>query len=426
MRAVMVGLVLGMVAAGACTRGEVCETALLDEGYPWYGDNRGRLNALMEEHGRCAPGYAPDRRPVAVFDWDNTVIKGDIGDGVLHYMLEHNQIRRPPSWEATSEHLTAAAVASLSTYCPLNVIVDPLPTATDEDCTTAILCVIEGAVWSGIREEGTSDALCTGAAAWALAGKASADTMEPAYAWVASLQAGHTAAAIRRMAQTAFGELLAQPIGATRTVGHVTGLGGYIRVYPQIADLIAKLHDSGFDVWISSASAEPVIAAVAPASVGVPAGRVIGTRHTLDAVGRATYRFAGCGSSADGNQALINYRQGKRCWLNKLAFGVLDGAAQMLVDSPTVFAAGDADTDVFLVQDARALRLAINRNRRELMCRAYANVDGRWIINPRFIEPLGRRARPYECSPYGLPDQDDTVYCAAGIYDSEHCSAPLR
>ena len=42
---------------------------------------------------------------------------------------------------------------------------------------------------------------------------------------------------------------------------------------------------------------------------------------------------------------------------------------------------------VFLT-DATALRLVLNRNRIELMCRTYANSDDRWLANPMFIDPL--------------------------------------
>ncbi len=77
--------------------------------------------------------------------------------------------------------------------------------------------------------------------------------------------------------------------------------------------------------------------------------------------------------------------------------------------------------------DATALRLAINRNQIELMCRAYDNADGRWLINPMFFDPL-RMSPPYPCATQGfdepngdqaplrrpdgsvVPDQQDRVY----------------
>ena len=52
-----------------------------------------------------------------------------------------------------------------------------------------------------------------------------------------------------------------------------------------------------------------------------------------------------------------------------------------------VFAAGDSDTDLTFVQDARVLKLVINRNKSGLMCNAYSNDGHKWLINPMFIEP---------------------------------------
>jgi hypothetical protein len=82
-----------------------------------------------------------------------------------------------------------------------------------------------------------------------------------------------------------------------------------------------------------------------------------------------------------------------------------------------------------MLRDATGIRIVVNRNRTELMCRAYANQDGRWLVNPMFIEPLPRLAKGYPCSTTGyvtpvgeeapvpgddgvtpIPDQQDRVF----------------
>jgi hypothetical protein len=119
---------------------------------------------------------------------------------------------------------------------------------------------------------------------------------------------------------------------------------------------------------------------------------------------------------------------GKRCWINRVIFGDRsDGAWQRSTDPARrpVFAAGDSDGDVTFLRDATGLRLVINRDRSEVQCYASWNEDGRWIINPMFIEPMSRRSEPYPCSTRGctaesgqvvpcldeggkvIPDQDD-------------------
>lgn len=236
---------------------------------------------------------------------------------------------------------------------------------------------------------------CSGAAAFRLLPKANADTIEPGYAWTVSLQAGHTPAAIRDMGRAAFAEFLARPIGSKLTIGYIEGLNGYIRVYPQIKNLITVLQNKAFAVWISTASSQYIVDAIAEKHVGVEARRVIGVRPVLKN-GRITNDFEGCGTFVDG-QDIINFRQGKRCWINRIIFGVKDRTKQWQKPSAISFAAGDSDTDVFFLKDAEDLRLVINRNKNEVMCNALQNADRKWLINRMFISPQDKKKDSYRC-----------------------------
>ena len=42
------------------------------------------------------------------------------------------------------------------------------------------------------------------------------------------------------------------------------------------------------------------------------------------------------------------------------------------------------------------------------MCRAYDDSDGRWIVNPMFIEPKGQKTAPYPCATTGYTGHDGT------------------
>src|SRR6476469_2573661 len=58
----------------------------------WSGDNGGRiLKALDFAHATRVPGHPP----VAAFDWYNTVIKNDVGDATVFWMLKHDLILKP-------------------------------------------------------------------------------------------------------------------------------------------------------------------------------------------------------------------------------------------------------------------------------------------------------------------------------------------
>ena len=45
----------------------------------WLPENRVRLNTLIQEQGLASATFDPKNRPVALFDWDNTVVKNDLG-----------------------------------------------------------------------------------------------------------------------------------------------------------------------------------------------------------------------------------------------------------------------------------------------------------------------------------------------------------
>ncbi|MFF4966201.1 HAD family hydrolase [Streptomyces sp. NPDC001037] len=383
----------------------------------WYGNNQARIQQLIDRYGNCGPHRHGGRtQPVAVFDWDNTVIKNDVGDATMYWLLRNSRIREPEhgDWRTTSRYLTSAAARALHTACPAGTGQNhTLPTATDTVCADEILSVYgEAATTSG-------DAAFAGY---------DRRTMEPSYAWLAQLTHGWTAAQVRFFAAAARAENLAAPLGATQKVGSTTDAAGYVRYYDQQRDLIRTLRRAGFDVWIVSASPQPVVDVWAE-GVDVAPGNVIGIRSTTKR-GRYTSHLSGCGTARPGDDSQITYIDGKRCWINKEIFGIWDAAASS-VQPPSkraVFAAGDSDTDVSMLRDATGLRLALNRNKTELMCRSYDDADGKWLVNPMFIGAKGRKDGPYPCATDGyiasdgttapvrrgdgsvIPDQSDTVY----------------
>lgn len=45
------------------------------------------INKLIENHGRDNPAYNPEKKPFAVFDWDNTSIIGDVEEAAFYYLV---------------------------------------------------------------------------------------------------------------------------------------------------------------------------------------------------------------------------------------------------------------------------------------------------------------------------------------------------
>lgn len=395
-------------------RDSTCYPLALRTDLPWHKTNRQTLTTWLDAHGCQSESYDPAGRPLALFDWDNTILKNDIGDAITFHLISNDRVLQPPNgdWKQTSGYLTDAAAAALTAACGTEVPAgEPLPTRTNTACADEILSIyIDGKTRGGEAAFAGHDHR----------------RLEPSYAWTAQLMAGHTHAEIEQMAREVAAAQLAAPVGATQVVGTRT-VNAWLRIYGQVADLIKAARSRGYDVWVITASPDDVVRAVAP-RVGIEPGRVIGIRSITDADGKLTYAFEGCGPVPDRQQSMITYIEGKRCWINKVIFGDRTAAAiERRLDPRQVFAAGDSDTDIDFMRDS-TYKLAINRNRGELMCYAYRNEGKSWLVNPMFIEPRAAQAGPYPCSttacklPDGtgapclddagdvIPDQADTVF----------------
>jgi phosphoglycolate phosphatase-like HAD superfamily hydrolase len=197
---------------------------------------------------------------------------------------------------------------------------------------------------------------------------------------------------VRDIAAEAYDEAFSAAIGDTLAFSG-TSVPAWVRIYDEMADLIGALQDDGFDVWIVSASPQNVVEAVAEL-VGVAHNHVIGIRTTT-AGGRLTATLQSCNGDSD----LITFNLGKRCWINKVIFSdeVSGTTTNDTAHLPT-FVAGDSDTDIAMIKDASVLKLAINRNKIQLMCNAFSNYLGRWIVQPMFISPKACRTTLYACS----------------------------
>lgn len=415
-----IAIVAPLVGAGATyaapaptTPPELSRCPQLSEDLDWYGDNRERLQRVIDEYGTCTNPHAEDR-PVAAFDWDNTLTKNDVTDATLAWALRNDKILRPASWKDTSAWLTDEAHRALTEACGTEVPVGkPLPTSRNAACADEIL---------QIRQEAT-----TMAGEEAFAGEWNHRRTVPEYAWVPQLFAGHTPDQLTSYARKARAQALVAPVGSTQTVG-THELPRYVRYYDQMRDLVDTLTKAGFESYVVSAGSEPITEAWAP-GIGIDREHTIAIRSVLQD-GKITTRTEGCGGEPDSQGADIPYKDGKRCWINQEIFGI-DGPEAWQRQSPEnriVIGGGDADTDVTFVDDAVGAHIVINRNDDEIMCRGYDNADGRWIINPMFIEPLERRSELYPCSTTGatepdgskapvrredgsiIPDQEDTIH----------------
>ncbi|WP_420873560.1 haloacid dehalogenase-like hydrolase [Mycobacterium riyadhense] len=390
----LVAVIGGLLALTGCTDGRPgatrpgpgCPILAADPG--WYGDNRDRIDAMIRQLGTCGKtGSVTNGAPLALFDWDNTMVRNDIGNATFFWMVRNSKIRQPANrdWTTTSAYLTPRAAAALAAACgELADPGQPLPTGANAGCADELVSVY------------TNRETRSGATAF---GNFNHRRMQPSDAWAAQLLAGWSETEVTGFAAAARQENLDAPEKAEQTVGTSHQIG-WVRYYAQMRDLVATLQANGFDVRVVSASAEPIVRLWA-ADVGIAADRVMGVRTVYDG-DVLTARLATCGGEPS-----IPYNEGKRCRVNEQVFGVPDAAAfqQLPQGRRQAFGAGDSDGDVTFISDATALRLVLNRNQIELMCRAYANSDGRWLVNPTFIQALPM-SPPYPCATQGFDEPD--------------------
>src|SRR5437016_3464948 len=96
----------------------------------WLAKNRARIDAFLDAQNGG----------VAVFDWDNTMMRNDIGDATFFWMLRHDKILQPPErdWSRTNRRLTKAARESLKACDAIAEPGKPLPTSRNAGCADAI------------------------------------------------------------------------------------------------------------------------------------------------------------------------------------------------------------------------------------------------------------------------------------------------
>ena len=152
----------------------------LDSALQWHAGVREFLQKAIDANSTCTGAAPAGARKVAIFDWDNTVVKNDIGYGTNFYMLAHDLILQPPNqdWKTTSRYLTDAGAKALTAACGTDVPAGkPLPTSTNTKCADEILAILD-------------DETTTGEPAFAGYDER---RMTGAYGWGAALSAGYTA-----------------------------------------------------------------------------------------------------------------------------------------------------------------------------------------------------------------------------------------
>lgn len=288
-------------------------------------------------------------RPVAVFDFDQTCIFGDIGELFSHYLIDEvaYHFDLDEFW---------ALIDPRDGRDRIRTLVDAVRKLAPAERATSPLyreyLAEMGAVYTRkYRREGPS----------------------PCYEWAVRLHVGMTPAEIYRLSLAAMKRELRTPIGVEirqSPRGDQVSISRGIRVHQEMRKLIPALERAGFDVWIVSATNRWTVEVFAEYSFGVPPERVLGNQ---------IYRQSGvdeplqlCQSAEDRLSSTtclpVLYRQGK-----------VDIIRQEIGRRPAL-AFGDTTTDFEMLADASELAILIDRGEPELQREAKARG---WAMQPQ-------------------------------------------
>ncbi len=329
----------------------------------WQPETITRVLELVHARGRRSASFDPASPPVVLFDWDNTAMRGDIGDLAFSWALDHDALTGLPP---------PGGFATLAPFRP------DLSAELDASC---------------VREEGRLPSHCRNLLSRiALTGLDLHEhdaftvpigaTFKPSYALLSQLYVGLTHEEIAGIGRIALRRALEAPLGSRIEVAE-TEVEAFARVTPELRELVTLLRDEGFDVWIVSASHQALVE-VAAAELGFAADHVIGMRPRHD----GERYVAGFVDPTDGlsREPITTYDAGKRVWALREIFGVRGADLLAAPTRAPVACFGDADTDFSMLDWASDLALLFDRGYPRVSARAAERPD-RWVVQPVLEAP---------------------------------------
>jgi len=315
-----------------------------------YFEQQGWTPSVYTEiHDAVERSLRAAERPIAVFDFDQTCIFGDIGELFSHYLIDTLAYRYDLDefWELIDlrdgRDRIRAQVDALQKMDPVR--------REKSDIYQEYLAEM-GAVY-GRKYAREGAAAC--------------------YEWAVRLHVGMSPAEIYRLSLIAINRELQAPIGVeTRQTpqGERVEINRGIRVHAEIRQLIRALERAGVDVWIVSASNRWTVEVFAQRAFGVAPQRVLGNQLYRQSAAGQPLRLCESPSDLLGSTTCLPvvYRQGK-----------VDIIRQEVGQRPAL-AFGDTTTDFEMLADASELAVLIDRGNPSV--RAEAQARG-WTLQPQ-------------------------------------------
>lgn len=306
----------------------------------WLPDNRAALENLIGRAGRESAAYDPSSPPFAVFDWDQTVIRHDIGDALFLRQIEdlafaHDQDEFWSILGVGPDDPLRDHVARLSEIPP------------DERAEMAEHHAWREAVLLGYLRSGQVDP-------------------QEGFPWQTRLLAGLTVDEVKRLTRIAIEAEVAMPLQPRpyTVAGSQLNFHQGLRPYAEILDLMLALEEAGIAAWVVSATNIWSVQAMAK-YLGLRTDRVIGMRTRVE----------------DGVITSDLELPVPATWGKVLAIQRYIHPTQ-----PPVLVAGDNITDLPMLEYSADTRLVIDRGVKALrdVARSRRVAGERWLVQPQF------------------------------------------
>ncbi|MBC3884127.1 haloacid dehalogenase-like hydrolase [Undibacterium sp. FT31W] len=252
--------------------------AVMLDAAKWSPRNRQLVAELVARHGQASKSYNAKRRPYAVFDWDNTSIMNDCEEALLMYQINQLAFKLTPAeFSAIIRQNVPAGNFAPDYKNAAGKIVDLDSICADLDSDYAFLHAnYKGLAGSRSLEEITAtEQFQDFRAKLYFLYEAVNDThgVNVGYPWVIYFFTNMTVSEVSQLAEASNDANLGMGLTKTKytspaslpgkagviTTAHFHG----IRLCTEIATLMDTFRNNGFDVYVSTASLEDVVAVFA-------------------------------------------------------------------------------------------------------------------------------------------------------------------
>ncbi|WP_374348769.1 haloacid dehalogenase-like hydrolase [Chitinimonas sp.] len=330
----------------------------------WSAFNAGEINRFLQTVGKASPNYNPQKKPYAVFDWDNTCIMNDCEEALFMYQIEHLAFKLSPDEFASVVRQGVPNGPFAADYKNVDgkpVLMEDIAADVEADYRW-LHANFKGMAGSQSLEqiqaseqvkdlrpklEFRYDAICD------------SQPIEVGYKWVIYFFKNMSPAEVQAMTEASNDANLGDALrkGKLASSDKLPGKAGQIsashffglRIHTEMATLMHTLRANGIDVYVSTASLDDVVrvfAGNAKYGYNVPAENVIGLRLEMkdgkyDSVYRKGWHF--------------NWGPGKTVGINNVLVASKGYGPAMVL--------GDSDGDAWMLKDFADTKLGVVVNR---------------------------------------------------------------